>query len=100
MQDPADFVHRAAILLLRAAFEPDPARADFVASEFSETIVAAARESWRRKLYAAQALLDEAEGALDAAETASDRIERRRQLHLFELCMACAEGLSAVSSTP
>jgi hypothetical protein len=40
-------------------------------------------------------LLAEAERVLDRAEGLSDPVERRRQLGLFELFMACAQGLKA-----
>jgi hypothetical protein len=81
-----------ASLFARAIVEPDDERADRLMREYNEAFVLAVRESWGERLRAADALLDQAEAALNAAEATTDSDERHRQLRLFELLMASARS--------
>jgi NAD(P)-dependent dehydrogenase (short-subunit alcohol dehydrogenase family) len=57
------------------------------------------RERWRERLHAADALLNAAGIALDRAEASDNPRERRRQLELFELCMAAACAPAVTEAT-
>jgi hypothetical protein len=82
---------RLAGLLLAAVFEPDPVRGRQLAEQYATEFNRVCEAAWDRRLAAKRALLDEAEVALDAAETAVGPAERRRHLRLFELLMASVE---------
>ena len=88
-------IERAAALLARSVLARDDECAGSFAAAYGNAVVDTAYASWGRKIDAAKLLLAEAELALDAAEVATDPHERRRQLGLFELFMAGAEGLKA-----
>ena len=78
----------AATLFLRALASPD----DELMGEAYKAFLHAVDVRWGRRLRAAKALLAAAEDALDAAELAIDPYERRRQLQIFELCLAAARA--------
>ena len=95
MNEHDPLIERAAALLAHSILARDDQSAKRIAAEYSNAVIDAAYASWGRKIDAAKLLLAEAELALDAAEVATDQHERRWQLGLFELFMACAEGLKA-----
>ena len=88
-------VESAAALLARSVLARDHECAKRIAAVYGNAVFDAAYASWGRKIDAAKVLLARAELALDAAEVATDPHERHRQLGLFELFMAGAEGLKA-----
>ena len=88
-------IERAAALLARSVLARDDECAGRLAAAYGNAVVDAAYASWGRKIDAAKLLLARAELALDAADVATDPHERHRQLGLFELFMAGAEGLKA-----
>jgi hypothetical protein len=81
---------RLAGLLLAAAFEPDPARGRQLAEEYATAFNDGCSEAWGQRIAASRALLDEAERALDRAETTTGD-ERCRLLALFETYMSAAK---------
>jgi len=95
MNEHDPLVERAAALLASAVLARDDECAGRLAAAYGNAVVDTGYASWERKIDAAKLLLAEAELALDAAEVATDPHERRRQLGLFELFMAGAEGLKA-----
>lgn len=83
---------RAVALLFQAAAHPeDEQLREAAAAAMVAAIRARGGEGGVSAEYrASEALLDEAERHLDAAEATDDPEERRRQLALFELAMAAA----------
>jgi hypothetical protein len=100
MNEDDPLVQRAVTLLARSVLARDDECAGRLAAAHGNAVVDAGYASWGRKIDAAKLLLAQAELALDAAEVATEPHERRRQLGLFELLMACAEVLKAGSRGP
>jgi hypothetical protein len=83
-------VNRALAALAGACLESDDVKAAVLCEAAGHAFVDCVREQWGERLRAADALLDAAGIALDRAEASANPRERRRQLELFELCMAAA----------